>query len=146
MYHENHLSPLGQVKSTFSHSITLALPEGPLYCPVCHSYRLHSPINHLPFSVLSFNSIESADIVNRFLTQELFLTMASTSTNLYAQKKCSEALLSVKGREWNDITPSELQIWIEILIYMELFSGKVQQQESSGFTISITLHMISADS
>jgi len=48
----------------------------------------------------------------------------SSNTNLYAQIKRSEALPGVGGRDWHDVTPSELWIWIGIIIYMGLFSGK----------------------
>jgi len=116
-----HSPPPGSAKSAPSYPIIL--PEVPLYCPLRHPYPLHSPINHLPSSLLSLNSIEPSDIVNLFLTEELFLTMSS-NTNLYPQKKRSEALPGVGGRVWHDVTPSELRIWIGIIIYMGLFSGK----------------------
>ena len=118
---KNHSPPPGKAKSALSHSIIL--PEVPLYCPLRHPYPLHSPINHLPSSLLALNSIKPSDIVNLFLTEELFQTMSS-NTNLYAQQKRSETLPSTGGRDWHDVTPRELRIWIGILIYMGLFSGK----------------------
>jgi len=97
------------------------LPTLPYFDPIRHPVPLYHAINTLPSSITSCDIIEPNDIMKLFLTDEL-ISIMTHHTNLYAEAKA--AGVAQGTRDWRPIVPGELRVWIGMIIYMGIFSGK----------------------
>lgn len=113
---------LPSISSKNKSSFELAdLPNLPYFHPIQHLVPLHDARNTLPLSITSSDIIEPNDIIKLFLTDEL-ISIMTHNTNLYVEAK--SAGVAPGMRDWQPVAQEELRIWIGMIIYMGIFSGK----------------------
>ena len=78
----------------------------------------------LPTHIRHSDHIEPVDILSLFLEKSLLQTMAA-NTNAYVAKQLEESRQREEsgGREWEEVAPEELGLWLGIVLYMGVCSA-----------------------
>lgn len=100
-------------------SLQSRFPEVTDFIPMKEYYPPHLAYNRLPPNIHGLKAISPLSIFSFFFSIALLKTMV-TNTNAYAE--ATLGVSSLMGREWKAITIDELKIWIDICIYMGLFT------------------------
>jgi len=104
--------------------------DPPTFHHIIPRYHPHTAYNTLPSKICYQHTAEPFEILCLFLTQSLFEDMVA-NTSAYAATEAREWQLE-SGRQWKEVSASELGVWLGIVLYMGVYSSPALRRTADG--------------